>query len=324
MLTQHDYKNLDTAEWEKDVLECCSKDDQENPGGCDCCYDSWVEELKEVNTKYNDVEEESRQIASSLTVILDRRDKLKSWYDELTKANDASRKICDQIDVFLCHIEKVSKNTMYTVKAIKVLYCMVKDFYMQIDVLKTKYEELINCIRCLNDPSLAPGQGVMKCIEDYGKKLEAVIATRDVLIELLMKAIHTAFLINKNLGKDHGLYTIIEEWKVTFNCDEPCPPKPDCEPGAKSYPVQHGQHGHAQHTTVDTAETCDLEPVFQFPICSDPYYDEIRDRYESDRTKANELSDQLRDLNKKKESLLACKQSLQTAIAEVDPKTRCK
>lgn len=317
MLTQNSYKNLVRSEWEKDIQECCSKEDQDNPGGCDCCYDTWVEELKGVNTRYNDVEEESRQIAASLTVIMDRRDKLKNWYDELTKANDASRKICDQVDVFLCHIEKVTKNTVHTVKAIKVLYCMVKDFYMRIDILKVKYEALINCIRCLNDPGLAPGQGVMKCIEDYGKKLDAVIATRDQLIALLMKAIHIAFTINKNLGKDYGLYTIIEEWKETFNCDETC--APESTEQKKSYPIQHGQ------TTGDeSTDHCELKPVFQFPLCNDPYYEEIRDRYDSDRTKANELSDQLRDLNKKKESLLACKQSLQTAIAEVDPKARCK
>jgi hypothetical protein len=315
MLTQNGYKTLEKSEWEKDVLECCSKEDQDNPGGCDCCYDTWVDELKDVTTKYNDVDEESRQLASSLTVILERRDKLKNWYDELTKANDTSRKICDQIDVFLCQIEKVTLNTHHTVKAIKVLYCMVKDFYMQVDLVKTKYDELLNCIRCLNDPNLASGQGIMKCIEEYGKKLEAVIATRDLLIELLMKAIHAAFTINKNLGKDYGLYTIILEWKETFNCDEACS---DSAPAAKS------THQHAQQEVEGSEATCELIPVLQFPICNDPYYSEIRDRYESDRTKANELSDQLRDLTKKKESLLACKQSLQTAITETDPKTRCK
>jgi hypothetical protein len=60
------------------------------------------------------------------------------------------------------------------------------------------------------------------------------------------------------------------------------------------------------------------------PVCKDSYYNCVEKEYGKQKTKAEELAVDLLKLNKEKEGLLACKQSLDTAIKETDPKTRCK
>ena len=323
MLTEHTYQKLADT-WDAKIKECCDKEDPDDPRGCDCCYDSWQDELKVVKTKYSESEEKAKQLKDELAVIADRRDKLKIWYDELTKANELARKICDQLEMLLTQVDKVSTNTGLAVKAIKTLYCMVRDFYMQVDLVKTKYDRLQNCIKCLNNPALGAGVGIIKCLEEYGKKLEIVIATRDELIKMLMAAIKIACRINKNISVEYGLATVITEWKTGFNCDvhcdddnaEPCAPA-----GAKA--------GSNKNATAPAQEdsclgACSLEPVLLFPICKDPYYNCIDDQYKADKKDAEDLAKELLKENKKKEALLACKQSLESAIKEVDPKNRCK
>ena len=172
MLTQHKYANLDQAVWEPKIKDCCAKENPDDPSGCDCCYDSWLLELKDVKVKYSQTEEKAKQLKDELSVVADRRDKLKKWFDELTTANDLARKICDQLEIILTQTDKIATNTDLAVQAIKTLYCMIRDFYMQVDLIKTKYDRLMNCIKCLNNPALAPGQGIMKCLEEYGKKLD--------------------------------------------------------------------------------------------------------------------------------------------------------
>src|SRR5262249_20355109 len=122
----------------------------------------------------------------------------------------------------LHQIHRIGKNTHLTVKAINILYCMIRDFYMQLDLLKKKYDELINCIKCLNNPALAPNQGIRILIDDYGKKLDIVIATRDVLLTSFIGAIDIANRINKNISHHFGLQTVVKEWKKTFHCEEKC------------------------------------------------------------------------------------------------------
>lgn len=46
--------------------------------------------------------------------------------------------------------------------------------------------------------------------------------------------------------------------------------------------------------------------------------------YKADEKSVKDLSAELKEANKQKESLQACKTSLEKAIAEVDPKARCK
>jgi hypothetical protein len=320
MITKHQCEPIKETPWKDKIKECCDQEDPDHPKGCDCCYDTWTDELKEVNTKFSEADEEAKHMLMELNYISERRDKLKIWYDELTKANDLSQYICDHLEVMQDQIDKVAKNTSYAVQAIQILYCMIRDFYMQIDLIKTKYDEIYTCIRCLNDPVLVPGQGILKCLEEYGKKLNIVIATRDELLKMVMMAIYTAYRINKNLAQEYGLYMVIGEWRITFNCDENCG-------GASVSPSDYKTQSSGIQTSYEKEQEkkkkCKLAPRLQFPICNDPYYGEIKDKYENDKGKASELAKDLIDLNKKKESLMACKQSLEAAIREVDPKIRC-
>lgn len=325
MLTEHIYQELEEG-WDAKIKECCDKENPDDPRGCDCCYDTWVDELKEVKTKYSETEEKAKQLKEELTIVADRRDRLKAWYDELTKANDLHRKICDQLELILTQSDKISTNTDLAVRAIKTLYCMIRDFYFQVDVIKATYDRLLNCIKCLNNPAFAPGIGIMKCLEEYGKKLEAVIATRDELIKMLMAAIKIACRIHKNIAAEYGLITVITEWKTAFNCDILCDDSTSSSQTTAVIkvtgkgtppPVQ-------QEPVVSCLGPCDLEPMLQFPICKDPYYKCVDDQYLADKKAADDLAKELLKETKKKESLLACKQSLEAAIKEVDPKIRCK
>jgi hypothetical protein len=317
MITEHKCEPIKETPWKDRIKECCDKEDPDHPKGCDCCYDNWTEELKEVTTQFREADEEARQVSSELTFILERQGKLKKWYDELTTADELSRSICDQLEVLMDQTEKVYTNTHYTVKAIKILYCMIKDFYMQVDLIKTKYDLIQNCIRCLHDPALDPNQGILKCLSEYGLKLDALIATRDELIKLVMEAIYTAYRINKSLGEDYGLQMVIGEWQSTLNCDESCAEVTETPADYKSQ-----NKGGKKGSNNDKDEECELIPVLQFPVCNDPYYHLVKEKYDTDKANAGELAKKLVELNKKKESLLSCKQSLQAAIKETDPKAR--
>lgn len=318
MLTQHHYEILKKDAWEPRIKECCDKGTQDDPRGCDCCYDDWQDELKVVNTQYSEAAEKANQLKQELTALTDRRDKLKNWYDELTLANDLARKLCDQLEILLTQTGKIATNTGLAVQAIKTLYCMIRDFYMQLDLIRTKLDRLMNCIKCLNNPALAPGQGIVKCLEDYGKKLDAVIATRDALIQALMAAIQIACRINKNIEPEYGLTTVITEWKDAFKCDVSC----DSEENPCGDEEEEKKPEDEENASC--LGDCTLDPIILFPICKDPYYQCLDDQYKKDKAQAEAVAKQLLKENKKKESLLACKQSLEAAIKEVDPKLLCK
>lgn len=320
MLTKHEYIPLDPT-WDKKVEDCCNKPNPDNPDG-DCCYDKWTVELKEVNKSYKEAEEEARQKAAEFSYVSERRDQFKKWYDELTKANELQRAVCDQLEILCGQVDKIGINTQFTVDAIKILFCMIREYFLQLDKLREKYDELLNCIKCLNNPGLAPGTGLMKCIEDYGVKLGAAQASRDDLLKMVMTALSLAEKIDLNIGPDYGLLTVVNEWRITLNCSVSCNDKPAAGTQTARKPdTKEGLRSTAQECSDDA---CDLRPVLNMPICKDEYYEEIKTKYETDKSNADTIGKELMNLNKSKESLLACKQSLEAAIKEVDPKTRCK
>lgn len=324
MITEHTYQNL-PVDWDAKIRDCCNKENPDTPRGCDCCYDNWIEELKDVKVKYSSAEEKVKQTKEELLLVTDRRDKLKKWYDELTKANELARRICDQLEVLLAQTDKVGTNTGLAVEAIKTLYCMVRDFYMQFDYIKTTYDKLMNCIKCLNNPVLAPGLGIMKCLDEYGKKLDAVITTRNELIKMLMTVMKIACRINKNIEPNFGLSTVITEWKDAFNCETNCNDTTSQPCDDKNKRMQTLGQDQQQEQDSSCLGSCDLVPILQFPIiCKEGYYECVEDQYQKDKTKAEELAKTLLEEMKEKEALLACKQSLEAAIKEVDPKMLCK
>jgi hypothetical protein len=347
MLTKHNYKNLKNSDISigegTDIFDCCKTPGPDDSKCNDCCYDTWKDELKKVNQSYSETLEQVDQMKKALTFVMERRNKFRTWLDELLKAEDLARSICNQLDIIATQSDKIWFNADKARSAIEILFCMIRDFYCRVDYIKKRYEELQRCITSNNDSSLVKGQGILKCLEDYFTKLEGLIKTRDELIKLIVEAIRLANLIRNNISTKendnnykpcepgtpcncestdsyYGFKTIICEWYCSFKCDEECVPCSEPAPPTQTSQKQVG----SGIKSSNPPESCELEPVFEFPICNDEYKCRVESMFKTDEKSVKELSDQLKEAQKQKESLQACKVSLEKAIAEVDPKARCK
>jgi len=320
LLLKYDLKEILVIDTK--IKDCC--DPANNPpdtssGSSDCCFDEWTKELKSYNSKHSAADKLVTTLNTRLTHIGNQRDMWKAWRDELDKVCEASKSICHQLDVLLHHVTRTDQNIDQTYRAIKLLYCMIKDFFIQIDCLKTSYDYLVTCIKSGNNPVLVPGQGVMLLIEDYGKKLDAVIATRDGLIEAIIKSISLINSIHKSVGhKDHkyGLNFILQEWKTAFSCDGK---KDDDEPKWIDYYQESTPRPEGEFENIG------LEPMFRFPVCESWYYKKIVRKYGEDNEEYTKLSKTVKEETKKLESLKALIDGLNSVISDpnVDPAKRC-
>lgn len=306
-----EYEIIELIEWEPRIKKCCEKKKKpsDDPSG-DCCYDTWMDEYEEVNAHYNEEDREVTALTNDLTYLTSQRDMWKTWYDELYKVQDSSRKICHQLQILLHQVHRMGRNTHLTDRSIRILYCMIRDFYMQLDYLKVKYDEFINCIKCINHPSLAPGQGIRILIDDYGKKLDAALSTRGAILDLLFKAISLAFQLNQNIEHRFGMKTIIKEWEKAFHCKEKCGEEPE----------HHEGEGQKKETEF---ENTDLKPHLHFPICNSRYFDFVEDQLEKKNHEVDEVNHELLEETKERDKYKAWKDGLDAVIKAVDPKTRC-
>jgi len=349
MLTKHNYQDI-PKNWDDGKIADCCKKPTDNGDGCnDCCYDTWQKELKDITQKYNQETEDTSQLQKQYDFLKSRRDKYKTWLDELKKAEDLSLDICRQLDLIAVQSRKVWYNSCKAVDAIETLFCMVREFYMQIDYLKARYEILKNCIDKNTDPSLADKtKGIPGCLAKYAEKLEVIVKTRDEIITALIAAIKLANLIRNNIYtqdcppdnynpcadqnppcncnestdtvSSYGFKTIICEWYCSFKCDEKCPEPDPCK--EKDQPM--AQMKQQQNTSTDPCEVgCEPEPTISFPICKDNYRICVEKWYRADDTAVKQLGEDLNTRKKNKEALLACKNSLDAAIAEAKPANRC-
>jgi hypothetical protein len=348
MLTQHNYieTKVDIHSDKSDIFKCCSSNTPEDPKCTDCCYDKWQDELKEVIQNFKREEERAIQAKKKFEFASEKSQRYKTWLDELKKAEELARQICYQLDIIASQSDKIWYNSIQAVRAIEILFCMLRDFYMQVDCIKKRYDTLWTCINSNNDPSLqSKDKGLLKCLSEYYKKLEEVIKTRDEIIIAIVDAVKISNLIRNSIStqdcpKDYnpcgdkkacncdcapgdvyyGFKTIICEWYCDFKCDEPC--------GPVNNPKQQTTNNSVQNNPISTnlnfcAANCELEPVFEFPFCNNPYKSELEECYKTSDTEASEAAESLMQANKSKEALWACKQSLEKAIAEVNPKNRC-
>jgi hypothetical protein len=320
------YNMEDMPECDQKVKDCCVKDKKPpdtNTGSGDCCYDGWTIEFKDYDKKYKHADSTVTYITERLKHLGTQRDMWKAWKDELDKICEFSKTICHQLEIVLHHTTRISRNEWLTKRAINLLFCMIRDFYMQIDLLKKKYDYLINCIRCINNPGLVSGQGVMGLIEDYGKKLTIVIQTRDALIDAVVTAISIVNNINKNLGHQghqFGLTTVLHEWKQAFNCEG----KPEEESDDKKG-YDYGKEGFHKPATQGEFEDTGLEPMLRFPVCESRYYKKIDGKYVEDTKDFNKLTKWLLDETKHRDNLKALRDGLTSVISDpnVDPSKRC-
>jgi len=338
MLTQQNYTDIEPG-WDKEtILECCKTGDTSQP--CtDCCYDSWEAELKKVIPAYNATVEETTQLQNKLDLITSRRDRYKTWVEEFDKAETLARQICSQLKLIATQSDKIWYNSCEAEKATEILFCMIRDIYMQIDEIKALYDVLQNCITRNTDPALVKGQGILKYLDDYKAKLDATVKTRDEVIKNIVTAIKLAALIRNGIStRDcdgeykpcdadnspcsalddavyYGFKAVICEWYNEFACDTEC-----TETNSSSQ--QNKQHGGSDqhHDNND----CELKPVFTFPICNNKFKSEVQSWVDADTELLKTLTDELNDAKTRQQSLLACKSSLDQAIKAVDPVTRCK
>jgi hypothetical protein len=301
------YEVLGTDWQNDDAIKCC-KNPTDTPPGCDCCYDSWEDELKKVKQDLNKAVEEANQLNEEFKFTSAERDKLKSWFDDLIKADQLARAVCDQLDITSSQTEKICTNSGKTVEAIEILFCMIRDLFEQIDAIVVICTQIENCIKCLNSDELPENSGIRKCLKQFEDKLDAVVKTRNDLIKAIMAVIKMAEVLHAEICSNYGLGEIICQWQVILGCNA-------TSGGSSSSGGGSGSSGTGN---------CDLVPILTLPISSDPYYSWVKTKYESDVTEANDLAAKLVAANKKKEALLACQSSLIAAIKEVDPKELCK
>jgi len=341
MLTQHNYTNID-PNWDKDtILECCQPNKPGTPPCSDCCYDSWEIELIKVNPAYNAIVELTNQYQKRVDFITARRDRYKSWVDEFTKAEKLARDICDQLGLIAVQSDKIWYNACDAEKAIEILFCMIRDIYMQVDELGTLYIDLQNCVTRNNDPALNKGQGIFKYLDDFKTKLDATVKTRDDVIKNIVLAVQLSSLIRNGIStRDcpkasdppynpcapdltpcasingtvyYGFKTVICEWYNDFACSVECTDSTSTTTATT-----------ASTPTADNNPECELIPTFDFPICNNSFKNDVQSWVDADDTLLVTLVAQLNDAKKRREALLACKTSLDLAIKAVDPATRCK
>ena len=360
MLTVHNYKNLN-KDWDKNkILDCCKTNTDDDPCG-DCCYDTWSDEAKQVSKKLAAQKEIVDQLQKHLEFYTARRNKFKTWKEELETANKLAKDICRQLELIAEHSNKIWANSFLAVKAIQTLFCMIRDFFVQLDYIKKRYEVLQECITKNTDPSLVKGQGILLYLEDYAKKLDIVIKMRDDIIKAAVDTVRLGNLLRNNMSTrewpyeyipcktkydpccddqpacpsphshhpHYGFKTVICEWYYFFNCDKSC----DCDDSNTTATPNHNQQvslsntsGKGGHTTDQNSfcdESCELE-TFSFPICNNDYKNCITKRYNEDDATVKEVEKQLEKAIKSKEALQACKNSLDAAIKEVSPTDRCK
>ncbi|HVU99499.1 MAG TPA: hypothetical protein VHE34_29965 [Puia sp.] len=301
------YETCGPKKWDKDMFcKCCEKPAPPDPSS-DCCYNTWQWELIRTTREYNLVTKELQYVQKHLDIITARTTRLKTWFDELTSANELARKVCHQLEVIEAQVVNICINTEFTVKAIRILFCMVREFYVEVDCLQTKYDCLNNCLKCLNPSSISATQGIGKALADYATALAALIATRDNLLKLVMAALAMAEQLHWEICDNCGFKRLLIDWSETLHCGVTCGPiEGECR----------------DEDEPDWEKDC-LFPILQFPLCNTHYYKMIDNLYHKDKKKMDELTVSRQRLTKRQLSLQAGMQSLQKALSEVGQTARC-
>jgi hypothetical protein len=343
MLTKHNYTDVDSDKWDEKGLDCCKTTNPGDSTCVDCCYDSWQDELRIVTQKYSKAAEQATQLQNKLTFITARRNIYRKWLDEIDNSEELATAICNQLALLAIQSDKIWYNSCKAVDAVETLFCMIHDFFTQLDLILTQYTDIQNCISNNSDPSLVKGQGILKALDDYKAKLDIVLKLRDDISKSVVTAIQLVHGLANNIstrdcndkfepcakdqqpcaGDDvyYGLKTVICEWYNSFSCI-PCK-----DNGNSSQTNTNTASAPVTTNTVQSDcgdDNCELLPTLQFPICSPgSYKDCVNGWLTADIKTVNDLTALLHDANKEKEALTACKNSLVKAIKAVDPKTRC-
>ena len=315
----NEFKHSDHHTWDDSKIARCCPDNPppatQNPPSPDCCYDTWESELTNVNRQLKDVTNELTHVQKHLAIATTRYTRLKQWHDELTTANELTFKICRQLEVIEAQLANICRNTCYTVKAVEILYCMIREFYYVLDELQGKYDSLMNCIKCMGNtlPLTSPIGTVLTA---YGTALTTVVQTRNTLIPLLMSAVDSSIELEWQICDNYGYKKLIVHWQETLHCGIPCG---EAEPASVRRTPLPSTVPNANTLEEESEEAFCLEPILHFPICNDPYYREIGELYEIEKEEVRNLTQESNELTKMQLKLTAAQQSLTKALKEVTP-----
>lgn len=278
----------------------------------DCCYNSWQHRLNSIGRDLDEVNSELLYVTNHLTVATDRLNRLTAWNTELVTANELAIKICHQLELIDAQLVVICRNTRFSKDGIEILICMVREFFGTVDVLQGKYDRLINCIKCLNNPALTLTQGIGKCLSDFGTALAAVVAIRDVLIQQVMAVYSVAVGLTRQICDGYGYKRLIGIWQKMLGCGIPC------EEG--TWGIDPAQRGNKP---VNMPDPYCMDPMLELPICNEGYVFEINKLYREEKRLVKELTDRQTELIKQKNHLTSIQTGLKNAIKEVQPSVRC-
>ena len=307
---------LEKMELDELVVPCCpppphphQPPQSQDP---DCCYNTWQHRLNSIGKDLDEVNSELTYVTSHLTVATDRLNRLTAWNTELVTANDLAIKICQQLELIDAQLVVICRNTKFTKEGIEILICMVREFYETVDIIQSKYDRLINCIKCLNNPALTLTTGIGKCLSDFGTALAAVVAVRDGLIQQVMAVYSVAVGLNRQICNGYGYKRLIEIWQKTLGCGI------RCEEGV--WGIDPAQRGDKPANMPDPY--C-MDPILQLPICNEGYVFEINKLFREEKRLVKELTDRQTELIKHKNHLTSIQTGLKNAVKEVQPSVRC-
>ena len=288
------------------LLTCCDPDpNPSNPGSGDCCYDFWQTDKTSTDAKLKVAIAIANMKSKHLTAITNWYDTLKGWCDDWESADKYADTLCRNLEIFCKHLFKVGEITEKTAAAIEILFCMVKELYTRVDLLKEKYDDINKCIKCLKTPQLESGN-LSTCLADYGTKLAAVITTRDDIILKVINAIQLAYELHDNVSDKYGLITVLEYWKGIFKCCE--------EPADKEH----------EEADCEGMEHCVLMPMITFPIDKSKYFVNLRKERDETKVKFQEAKKESYDANEKQNAMQALSDGLNNAITSVANSGKCK
>lgn len=301
-------KKENTSNEDAYKLPCCLP--EPGAGGatnCDCCYDAWSEELIATSNLYKKWDAKVNKLQMLCTYESALKDRLKGWVADLDSTDENVSDVLRKIILFINQLNKICKVTTDSIRAVNILFCMVKDLYIRIDDLKKEYDELISCINNAgkSHPELGAGTAILVCLTEYGKKLQVLLDTRDGLIQSVANAIEIAHKLQEYIclnvkhsgtdGVDYALVNILGYWKSVFN----------------------GEHKF----------TYGPSSVITFPVKKSDYYDEISRRLEDVGGEKGDLATHRKELDHaldKKAGFQASMDGLKKALAEADPAIKCK
>jgi hypothetical protein len=189
---------------------------------------------------------------------------------------------------------------------------MIRDFYSQLDKVQLTYERLQKCIKEFDSSVLAADKGIMRCLDAYNQKLQALLASKSDLIRQIMDVVRLANLLQEDVCPAYGLSCIISRWRVELGCDVD--------------PDDSGDEHKAEpsKSSDEANDECVLRPALKFPIRNDKYYKWLEKSYKELITTVETNSKTYLKVSQEKEAIAAAIGSLKEAVALTDPKERCK